>query len=76
MAYEGYQAEYAKSGRSKCKGCSDFISEGALRLATLTRSPFVRTFDMPGTRVQSPNESYFVVVVVVVVGAHSFFIAV
>ena len=30
-----FQAEYAKSGRAGCKGCSSLITSGSLRLATL-----------------------------------------
>ncbi|XP_066147801.1 poly [ADP-ribose] polymerase [Euwallacea fornicatus] len=35
-----YRAEYAKTGRSKCKSCKQPISQGVLRMATLTQSPF------------------------------------
>jgi len=35
-----YRAEYAKSGRAKCKGCKVEIAKGDLRLAAMVQSPF------------------------------------
>lgn len=35
-----YRAEYAKSGRAKCKGCKGDIPKGDLRMASLTQSAF------------------------------------
>jgi len=35
-----YRAEYAKSGRAKCKGCKVEIPQGDCRLASLTQSAF------------------------------------
>jgi len=35
-----YRAEYAKSGRAKCKGCKVEIPKGDMRLAAMTQSPF------------------------------------
>ena len=35
-----YRAEYAKSGRSKCKACKADIPKGDLRLAAMVQSPF------------------------------------
>jgi len=35
-----YKAEYAKSGRAKCKGCKSDIPKGDLRMASLTQSAF------------------------------------
>jgi len=35
-----FRAEYAKSGRAKCKGCKSEIPKGDCRLASLTQSPF------------------------------------
>lgn len=35
-----YRAEYAKSGRSKCKGCKVEIPKGDMRIASMTQSPF------------------------------------
>ena len=35
-----YRAEYAKSGRAKCKGCKSEIPKGDMRLAAMTQSPF------------------------------------
>jgi len=35
-----YRAEYAKSGRAKCKGCKAEIPKGDCRLASLTQSAF------------------------------------
>ncbi|XP_057662049.1 poly [ADP-ribose] polymerase [Diorhabda carinulata] len=34
-----YLAEYAKSGRSSCKGCKTSINQGSLRLAVMVQSP-------------------------------------
>lgn len=34
-----YRAEYAKSGRSKCKGCKEGIEKDHLRLAVMIQSP-------------------------------------
>ena len=35
-----YRAEYAKSGRAKCKACKADIPKGDLRLAAMVQSPF------------------------------------
>lgn len=35
-----YRAEYAKSGRAKCKACKADIPKGDLRLASMTQSAF------------------------------------
>lgn len=35
-----FRAEYSKSNRAKCKGCKTGISQGVVRMATLTQSPF------------------------------------
>jgi len=35
-----YRAEYAKSGRAKCKGCKVEIPKGDMRLAAMVQSPF------------------------------------
>ena len=35
-----YRAEYAKSGRAKCKACKADIPKGDLRLAAMIQSPF------------------------------------
>lgn len=32
-----FRAEYSKTGRAKCKSCKSPISQGVLRLATLTQ---------------------------------------
>ena len=32
-----YRAEYAKSGRAKCKGCKADIPKGDMRLASMTQ---------------------------------------
>ena len=44
MSEEGsdlpYRAEYAKSGRAKCKGCKAEIPKGDCRLASLTQVNF------------------------------------
>ena len=41
MAEEGsdlpYRAEYAKSGRAKCKGCKAEVPKGDCRLASMTQ---------------------------------------
>jgi hypothetical protein len=34
-----YSAEYAKSGRSNCRGCKSPIGQGLLRLAVMVQSP-------------------------------------
>ncbi|KAL3275884.1 hypothetical protein HHI36_020621 [Cryptolaemus montrouzieri] len=34
-----YKAEYAKSGRSSCRGCKSSIGQGTLRLAVMVQSP-------------------------------------
>ncbi|KAG6489957.1 hypothetical protein ZIOFF_051239 [Zingiber officinale] len=44
MASPKVVAEYAKSGRSTCKGCSKAISVGALRLGSSSKDP--RGFDL------------------------------
>ncbi|XP_074575804.1 polynucleotide 3'-phosphatase ZDP [Curcuma longa] len=44
MAPPKVVAEYAKSGRSSCKGCSKAISAGALRLGSSSKDP--RGFDL------------------------------
>ena len=41
MEEYNYQAEYAKSGRAGCKGCSTNIPQGALRLATLVQVIYI-----------------------------------
>jgi len=33
--------EYAKSGRSKCKGCGSAIEKGVVRLGKVVKNPFV-----------------------------------
>lgn len=33
-----YTAEYAKSNRSKCKGCQSLISKDSLRIALMVQS--------------------------------------
>lgn len=35
----GFQAEYAKSGRSSCKACKGLIAQDSLRLAIMVQSP-------------------------------------
>ena len=41
MAEDGsdlpYRAEYAKSGRAKCKGCKAEVPKGDCRLASMTQ---------------------------------------
>ena len=34
-----FQAEYAKSNRSTCKGCRSLIDKDTLRLAVMVQSP-------------------------------------
>ncbi|KAK3578700.1 hypothetical protein CHS0354_008557 [Potamilus streckersoni] len=35
-----FKAEYAKSGRSACKGCKENIAQDSMRLAVMVQSPF------------------------------------
>jgi hypothetical protein len=35
-----YRAEYAKTGRAKCKGCKAEIPKGDMRLAAMVQSAF------------------------------------
>lgn len=35
----GFQVEYAKSGRSTCKGCKSAIAQGELRIGKMVQSP-------------------------------------
>jgi len=35
----GFSCEYAKSGRSTCKGCNKLIEQGALRIGKMVQSP-------------------------------------
>ena len=36
-----YRAEYAKSGRSSCRGCKSTIGQGTLRLAVMVQVTIV-----------------------------------
>lgn len=49
----GFQCEYAKSNRSRCKGCNEKIDKGELRIATVIDNPFVARKD-PDKPVKMP----------------------
>lgn len=49
----GFQVEYAKSNRSRCKGCNEKIDKGAVRIAKLIDNPYVQRKD-PDVPVKMP----------------------